>query len=314
MKGLEESERFFFQEGMPLIQDRFSDYVERMAAGLVGEGSECFGFDDSISRDHDWTPGFCVWLEAEDYAQVGFPMGRAYQELVDRKDKSIIETKERERSQRRGVFSTPVFYHRFLNRESTPRRMEDWMKIPEEYLAVCTNGKVFHDPLGRFSKFRNRLLRFYPEDVRLKKLAARCVSLAQDGQYNFPRSLKRGDPVAANHALARFIQAACSMVYLLGKRYKPFYKWMHRGLMELEPPGPEIAALMERLSEPGGNSREARNQDRMSAVEETGAILVRTLREMEISHSSSSFLLKHAAVIQNRIGDPEIRRLPLETG
>ena len=314
MTGLKAAEQLFVQSGLSRLQRDFPDYVDRMAVGLVGEGSECFGFDDSLSRDHDWSPGFCIWLEADDYADAGARIHQAYKGLVHKKTGYTATGEMGERSRRRGVFATADFYSRFIHRETPPESLSDWLKLPEEYLAVCTNGRVFHDPLGAFSEFRRRLLEFYPEDIRLKKVAARCVTLAQDGQYNFPRSLKRGDVVAANHALARFIHAACSLVFLLLRRYKPFYKWMHRGLLDLEDPGPEVASLLERMCRPPGETVTARNEDRLSAVEETAVILAGALNKMDVSHSSSSFLLKHAAVVQDRIENREIQGLPLGMG
>lgn len=45
--------------------------------GLVGEGSECYGFDDEISQDHDFGLRVMVWLTREDHAQFGQQLQQA---------------------------------------------------------------------------------------------------------------------------------------------------------------------------------------------------------------------------------------------
>ncbi len=89
------------------------------------------------------------------------------------------------------------------------------------------------DKLGTFAKIRQGLLEHYPKDVCLKKLAFHCNQIAQSGQYNYPRSLKRKQYVAAHHALDEFLTHYASAVYLLNKVYKPYYKWEHEGLKKL---------------------------------------------------------------------------------
>ena len=59
--GIDLSRRFFATV-LPLLNERIPDVMTRSAAGLVGEGSECLGLDDEISRDHDWGPAFCLWV------------------------------------------------------------------------------------------------------------------------------------------------------------------------------------------------------------------------------------------------------------
>ena len=58
--------RFYELHGAKMIHEEFPNYEARIAVGLVGEGSECFGYDDAISRDHDFALGFCLWLSEED--------------------------------------------------------------------------------------------------------------------------------------------------------------------------------------------------------------------------------------------------------
>ena len=58
MKGLELSRAYFEAYGRPMLERDFAQVIDRIAVGLVGHGSECFGFDDEISLDHDVSNGF----------------------------------------------------------------------------------------------------------------------------------------------------------------------------------------------------------------------------------------------------------------
>ena len=51
MNGLELAEQYYEEYGRPLIAEHFPAHQGRIAAGLVGEGSECLGFDDELSRE-----------------------------------------------------------------------------------------------------------------------------------------------------------------------------------------------------------------------------------------------------------------------
>ena len=53
MKGLDLAESYFRELGRPMIHERFPEYEDRIAAGFVGPGSECYGFDDEVSRDQN---------------------------------------------------------------------------------------------------------------------------------------------------------------------------------------------------------------------------------------------------------------------
>ena len=80
MKGIELAKEFFNQYGKALLKD-FYQYKDRIAVGLCGEGSECFGYDDQFSNDHDFEAGFCLWITQKDYDEYGFKLERAYAKL-----------------------------------------------------------------------------------------------------------------------------------------------------------------------------------------------------------------------------------------
>jgi len=50
MKGLDLAEAYYGSVGLAMIRERFRAFEDRLAVGLAGPGSECFGFDDEVSR------------------------------------------------------------------------------------------------------------------------------------------------------------------------------------------------------------------------------------------------------------------------
>ena len=66
MKGLEIAEKYYAECGLNMLKTEFPDLLPFLCVGLVGSGSECYGFDDEISTDHDFEPGFCIFIPGED--------------------------------------------------------------------------------------------------------------------------------------------------------------------------------------------------------------------------------------------------------
>jgi hypothetical protein len=315
MTGLELAERYYEDCGRPLVAEYFGAYQGRIAVGLVGEGSECYGFDDELSRDHDWGPGFCMWLASSDYAEFGAELQERYDALPKSYGGFERRVEGPYTGKRTGVFEIKDFYRRFIRYDHVPASLAEWRSLPETYLATATNGRVFVDPLGEFTAFREGLLAFYPRDVWLKKLAARCAAAGQTGQYNYKRSIDRGEPVAAHCALSLFVEAAISAIYLLNKRYRPFYKWMHRGLKELPTLGEPCYRLLAELCADGrqvgqdGQSGTRGSVDRVRVIEEVSALIVAELVVEGLSDSESDFLLDHAHAVQANIEDEALRNL-----
>ena len=83
MNGLALSRAYFEQYGRPLLEEQFPDLLPFLAAGLFGSGSECLGYDDEVSRDHDYEPGFCIMLPDEETVdrRSAFLLERAYAKL-----------------------------------------------------------------------------------------------------------------------------------------------------------------------------------------------------------------------------------------
>ena len=232
VSGLELCREYYETFGAPMIHDMFPDYESRIAVGLVGAGSECLGFDDEFSRDHDFGPGFCMWLTEEDYAQIGAELQEAYEQLPSVFG-GIYRKSTKEAGKRVGVFTISDFYEQIYGYRRVPQTEVEWLSIEEYQLQLAVSGQVFRDDLQEFSKIRLELLEYYPHEVWVRHVAKAATNMAQTGQYNYSRMLKRGDVVTASIIRMKFVEHTIEMIYLLNRIYAPFYKWQYRGLKSM---------------------------------------------------------------------------------
>lgn len=309
MGCLELCKIFFLQVAEPELKRSFPDLSSRVAAGLVGSGSECFGYDDVFSRDHDWGIDFYLWVTEKDRGQIPL-LSEWKRDLLSR----LPEGMQRVRS----VYGAQVnvstigdFYRNLTGKADGPHTIEEWMAVRQENLAMAVNGAVFYDPIGDFSKIRTRLKEdYYPEDLRLKKIAARCMAIAQLGQYDLSRCVKRMDYVSMRTVLARFHSEVTGLVFLLNRAFRPHYKWEFRRMAELPILGKEIGRSLTFLAEHTGlQKREVEVQEQV--VSQICKTLVMELQKEGLSDSKDWFLAEHAACIQVQIRDPKLRELPL---
>ncbi len=307
MQGLEQARRLYERYGVDMIERQFPAWAGRIAVGLAGHGSECFGFDDELSRDHDFPEGFCLWLDDETDRAIGVQLARAYRALPLKK----AEERSALTESARGVRRIRDFYSRYTGSPGAPESDLQWLALPSHALAEATNGEVWRDDQGLFTSIREALLRGMPEDVRLKKLAARVITMAQAGQYNYPRCVRHGEYGAAMLAMAEFVNAACGAIYLLNRRHMPYYKWQLRGMEQLE----KLSGMKDALEFLLTAENDEQGRVLKSAViEDLCASLVTELKAQHLTHGSWDYLEPHAFEITEHIESPQLRAMHIMEG
>ena len=300
MQGIELS-RTYFEACAPALRAEFPELWPCLAAGVCGQGSENFGFDDDLSRDHDFDPGFFIWLSPEDYKAYEFRLSRAYDRLprehlgVEISGQSVYGTA------RHGVRETGGFFRALTGFYPAPGTNEQWLGVPQHRLACAVNGEIFYDGKGDVTAVR-QALEAMPEDVRLKKLAKHVALAAQAGQYNFSRALRHGQKGSAALSLARFAEEYTKAAFLLNRRYAPCYKWLLPAGAKLPVLGAEIARLEALVTDPLKETAAAE-------IESLAAAMIGALTDAGLTDHPAAFLEPHAYEIMDRIADPQIRMM-----
>ena len=236
-------EEYYYEYGEPMLREKFPKFVDKIAIGKAGEGSECFGFDDEYSKDHDFGPGFSMWITRETYGKIGVQLQEEYNKLpvtyrgITRKDMDTGKG-------RVGVCIIEEFYERIIGMGKAPETLQEWSAIEESSLATATNGWVLKDEEGIFTSIREKILLYYPEELWKSKIAQCMYHISQYGQYNYGRMAGRADVVTAEQCRSGFIKNVMQLIYLLNRTYAPYYKWMYKGLEKIDDFG-----MKERLNE-----------------------------------------------------------------
>jgi hypothetical protein len=245
VKGQEVTRRYFFQWGLPFLKSRHGYLVDRLAAGMIG-GSDSIGADDEISRDHNWGPGFSIWLTEEDFSCKGGALAADLHEAVPdtcegyevaacfgSKEKSI-----------RVRAMDEFFIEETGGHKEMPTDVTKWNPTPrdESHLYFLKHGHVFHDPLGELSRRRAAFCK-WPRYTLLKKIGNATWQLWHYGEYNFDRVAQRGDQLAVLLCKAEFIHHAMRLCFYLEEDFVPYWKWVSYCFRRLE----EIAEIADML-------------------------------------------------------------------
>ena len=307
MNGMELARQYYESCGAPMLHARFADCEQVIAAALTGSGSECYGYDDDVSTDHDFEPGFCLFLPGEDIVdrRTAFQLERAYMKLPAEFEGFRRQKLGPAGGARHGVFRLEEYFADRLGCVPEKMTMNDWLRLPSSALAEAVNGQVFRDDAGLLTDCR-RILRQMPEDARKKRLAGHLLSMGQSGQYNYVRCLRHGEKAAAQLAAVEFVRHTMETVFLLHRSYCPFYKWSFRALRNL-PDEAETAGTLAWLLTTDNEPQRA--EEKYAAMESLAARVIEMLQAQELTRAVCSDLEKHAYSVNEGIGNGEVRNL-----
>ena len=313
MNGMDLARSYWENFGREMLNREFPEIKDKVAVGLCGSGSECLGYDDEVSQDHDFEPGFCLFLPGEDIVdrRTAFRLERAYAALPKEWMGFRRAFLSPVGGNRHGVIRLADFLLEKTGTADGCLSIAQWLSVPEQNLLEAVSGEVWQDPSGVFSKIRDTLSAM-PEDIRLRKLSGELLLMNQSGQYNYRRCLNHEEHGAAMLAAGEFVRAALHVFLLFERKYMPYYKWAFRALRECGEHRKHQAEKLEAILAGGTDAESA--LDREIAIADIAQDVAEELISLNLTDASCCDLEQHAHSVADRIMDAGIRNMHILSG
>jgi hypothetical protein len=235
MRGIELSRRFYAEVVRPWLNKTAPDLQH--SAALIGYGSELLGFDDELSKDHNWGPRVHLFIGRNSFDQrarglvaefssvvpshfLGEPIGwrsRPHPPANDSEAAGAIDHGLE-------IHTVEATLERLLGIRSAENLSSlQWLAFAEQRLLAFTGGAVFHDDGGRLTQARSALA-YFPDDVWLYKIACQWRRIAEEQAF-VGRAGQVGDELGSRVVATRLVHDVMRMAFLLSRRYAPYSKW-----------------------------------------------------------------------------------------
>lgn len=220
------SHDFFEEIVKPILLEHFPEETSVTAFGVFGYGSEALRLDDELSRDHHWGLRIDALMPEEVFEN----RRQAIMEKLSANLPDSYRGHSLREAHLAGAGLTPdnlsAFLRRTIGIDHAPTIYEEWLRIPEEDIIHVVNGEVWYDPLGEFTAVREALNQYYPEPVRLRRIAHWCRYFSGMGTYALKRAILRNNEFYATTRFSNAIRLGIQLAFLLDKRYFPYDKWL----------------------------------------------------------------------------------------
>ncbi len=257
------SRQFFAEILLPILRRDFAAETAQTAFGVFGYGSEVMGMDDAYSSDHHWgirvnavMPDALFQARGHTIAQAVIPHLPERYLGYDVRAGFLGGT---------GLSITGLesYLKATIGIDHAPVSYADWLGAPEEDIIHIVNGEVWLDETGRFTAIRTAFQGYYPEPVRLRRIAHWCRYFSGMGSYALKRAILRDNEYYATITFSRAVRWAVQLAFMLEKQYYPYDKWTYaffRRLPRLHAPMAPLVDEAVRLSTPWQRKLELLNR------------------------------------------------------
>lgn len=232
------------------------------AAGRLGSGSDVLGYDDALSRDHDWGLRLNLLVPSPLASQVDALLEAELPTTFEGHPVRFATTWDPRVRHRVQVESVESFVRSRTGLDAfRSRSVADWLSLTGQAVLEVTGGPVFVDTAGDLTEARGRLA-WYPDDVWKYVVASDWARIAQELPL-IGRTAERGDDLGSRLIAARLVEAAMHLAHLLERRWQPYPKWAGSSLTKL-PHADNVVAPLRRALE--ASAWQAREENLVSAL------------------------------------------------